>query len=81
VVGEAFIYPFGSNSSRIARKLEFNKFPAFMKVGIKGQHTIIDKWPFRLKLKPGQQGAQQEFDRMMGTGVNGKEFYLEWKRV
>lgn len=52
-----------------------------MKVGIKGQHTIIDKWPFRLKLKPGQQGAQQEFDRMMGTGVNGKEFYLEWKRV
>ncbi|KAF5984263.1 hypothetical protein FCOIX_2766 [Fusarium coicis] len=66
---------------RIARKLEFNKFPEFMKVGIKGQQTIIDKWPFRLKLKPGQQGAQQEFHRMMGPGVNGKEFYLEWKRV
>ncbi|KAF5541431.1 hypothetical protein FMEXI_7944 [Fusarium mexicanum] len=67
---------------RIARKLEFDKFPEFLNVGIKDQHTIIDKWRFRLKLKPGQQGAQQEFDRMMmGQGVTGKEFYLEWKRV
>nr|RBQ98979.1 hypothetical protein FVER53263_03286 [Fusarium verticillioides] len=62
---------------KIARKLEFNKFPEFMKVGIKDQHTIIDKWPFRLKLKPGHQGAQKEFDRMMGPGLGGKEFYLE----
>ncbi|KAF5577993.1 hypothetical protein FPCIR_11794 [Fusarium pseudocircinatum] len=67
---------------RIARKLEFDKFPEFLNVGIKDQHTIVDKWRFRLKLKPGQQGAQQEFDRMMmGQGVTGKEFYLEWKRV
>ncbi|KAF5534428.1 hypothetical protein FPHYL_13431 [Fusarium phyllophilum] len=66
---------------KIARKLEFDKFPEFMKVGIKDQHTIIEKWPFRLKLKPGQEGAQEEFDRMMGPGVTGKEFYLEWKRV
>ncbi|KAF5658279.1 SET MYND domain-containing protein [Fusarium denticulatum] len=67
---------------RIARKLEFDKFPEFLNVGIKDEHTIIDKWRFRLKLKPGQKGAQEEFDRMMmGQGVTGKELYLEWKRV
>ena len=42
---------------------------------------LKEKWPFRLKLKPGQAGAQEEFDRMMGPGVTGKEFYSEWKRV
>ncbi|KAF5653986.1 SET and MYND domain protein [Fusarium sp. NRRL 25303] len=66
---------------KIAHKLEFDEFPEYMKVGIKDEHTIIEKWPFRLKLKPGQAGAQEEFDRMMGPGVTGKEFYLEWKRV
>lgn len=72
---------FGPNSCRIAHKLEFDEFPKYMKVGIKAEHTIIEKWPSRLKLKPGQAGVQEEFDRMMGAGVTGKEFYLEWKRV
>ncbi|KAF4439781.1 hypothetical protein FACUT_3901 [Fusarium acutatum] len=41
-----------ANSSPIfVRKLEFHKFPEYLKVGIKDQNTIIEKWPFRLKLK------------------------------
>ncbi|KAG4287362.1 hypothetical protein FPRO06_05014 [Fusarium proliferatum] len=65
---------------KIAHKLEFDEFPEYMKLWIKDEHTIIEKWPFRLKLKQGQAGEQEEFDRVMGAGVTGKEFYLEWKR-
>ena len=48
---------------------------------MKDTHTIIEKWPFRLKLQPGQPGAQEEFDRLLGGGMSGKERYVEWKRV
>jgi hypothetical protein len=36
---------------------------------------------FRLKLRPGQSGAQEEFDRLLSGGVSGKERYVEWKRI
>ena len=75
------VIAFGPNSYRIAHRLEFDEFPEYTKLGIKDELTIIEKWPFRLKLKQGQAGEQEEFDRVMGAGVTGKEFYLEWKRV
>jgi hypothetical protein len=46
---------------------------------IKEEHTIVEKWPYRLKLQPGQPGAQEEFDRLMSGGVSGTERYVEWK--
>lgn len=46
---------------------------------IREENTIVDKWPFRLKFEPGQPGAQEEFDRLMGGGVSGTERYVEWK--
>ncbi|KAK1490750.1 hypothetical protein CCUS01_14345 [Colletotrichum cuscutae] len=48
---------------------------------MKGSYTVIEKWPFKLKLRPGQTGAQEEFDRLLGGGVSSKERYVEWKRV
>ena len=48
---------------------------------MKDTHTIIEKWPFRLKLQSGQPGAQEEFDRLLGGGMSGKERYVEWKRA
>ncbi|KAK1624557.1 hypothetical protein BDP81DRAFT_437802 [Colletotrichum phormii] len=48
---------------------------------IKENHTVIEKWPFRLKLRPGQTSAQEEFNRLLGGGVSSKERYVEWKRV
>lgn len=48
---------------------------------MKEKHTIIEKWPFRLKLRPGQPGAQEEFDRLLRGDVSSKERYVEWKRT
>ncbi|RDW81293.1 uncharacterized protein DSM5745_04850 [Aspergillus mulundensis] len=46
----------------------------------KEPHTIVDKWPTRLKLQPGQPGAQEEFDRHILRSVRGTLRYVEWQR-
>lgn len=48
---------------------------------MKDKHTVIEKWPFRLKLAPGQSGAQEEFELALRGGPSTKERYVEWKRV
>jgi hypothetical protein len=48
---------------------------------MKDKHTIIDKWPYRLKLEPGQEGSSEEFYRLMTSGLSSRELYLEWKRI
>jgi hypothetical protein len=50
-------------------------------VGIKDSHTIIDKWPLRLKLEHGQPGAQEEFELLQQSEHEGVERYVEWKRI
>lgn len=60
---------------------EFSRFPQFLGMTMKETHTIVEKWPFRLKLEPGQKGAKEEFDFMMIGGVSGKERYMEWTRI
>jgi hypothetical protein len=62
-------------------KFDFAKAAELTGAVMKNEHTVIEKWPFKLKLRPGQPGAQDEFDRLMGGGVSSKERYLEWKRV
>ncbi|KAJ5389499.1 uncharacterized protein N7496_000567 [Penicillium cataractarum] len=66
---------------RYMRKFEIRKAGDLLGAMMKENHTIIEKWPYRLKLRPGQPGAQDEFDRRMRDGVSGKERYVEWKRV
>ncbi len=68
-------------AARVIKELKFVKAGEFLGAAMKDKHTIIDKWPFRLKLRPGQPGAQEEFERMLGGGVSGKERYVEWKRT
>lgn len=55
--------------------------PRIVGAAMKDDHTVIEKWPFRLKLQTGQPGAQAEFNRLVCGGVSSKEFYLEWKRL
>ncbi|QPC76664.1 hypothetical protein HYE68_007416 [Fusarium pseudograminearum] len=66
---------------KIAKTFNFSAFPQYMGVAIKEKHTIVEKWPHRLKRKPHQRGAKEDFDLSMRGGASGKELYLEWKRV
>ncbi|KFA72162.1 hypothetical protein S40288_07082 [Stachybotrys chartarum IBT 40288] len=45
----------------------------------KKKHTVVEKWPFALECQPGDENAQEEFDRLVGYGPSPKERYVEWK--
>lgn len=47
----------------------------------KANNTIIDKWPLRIKRSPGQAGAREEFEDLLGSHHIGCERYVEWKRA
>lgn len=47
----------------------------------KTKNTIIEKWPLRLKKRPGQVGATEEFETLLGSHHVGGERYVEWKRA
>ncbi|OBT63191.1 hypothetical protein VE03_07739 [Pseudogymnoascus sp. 23342-1-I1] len=67
--------------NRCVNNLEFSETAQCVGAAMKEKHTVIEKWPFKLKLRPGQPGAQKEFDRLLSGGVSGKERYVEWKRI
>lgn len=66
--------------ARYTARYKFTEAAELVGVTMKKNHTVIEKWPFRLKLRPGLGGAQEEFDRLIGGGVSSKECYLEWRR-
>jgi hypothetical protein len=51
------------------------------KARVRSRNSIVDKWPARLKLRPKQPGAQEEFNAAVASKLNGTECYLEWQRV
>ena len=69
------------SSSRFANKFKLAELARVCGLAIKDKHTIIEKWPYNLKLRPGQAGAQEEFDRALRGSPSSKERYMEWKRV
>ncbi|KAM0347333.1 hypothetical protein ACHAPU_004852 [Fusarium lateritium] len=66
---------------RVAKLFQFSDFPEYVGAAMKEKHTIVEKWPYRLKLGPKQKGAKEEFDQMMRGGASGKERYMEWTRM
>ncbi|PLB54875.1 hypothetical protein P170DRAFT_483657 [Aspergillus steynii IBT 23096] len=67
--------------NRYQNGLHFREAGEAFGARMKKRHTIVDRWPCRLKLRPDQAGAQEEFDRCMRQGNTGKERFVEWKRM
>jgi hypothetical protein len=59
----------------------FKQISADLKVEMKKVNTIIDKWPTRLKLRPGEKGDKEAFLALLGSTFIGTERYVEWRRV
>ncbi|KFY46659.1 hypothetical protein V495_02325 [Pseudogymnoascus sp. VKM F-4514 (FW-929)] len=59
----------------------FRQISAELKVEVKKVNTIIDKWPTRLKLRPGEKGDKEEFLALLGSTFIGTERFVEWRRV
>ncbi|KAK2803070.1 hypothetical protein FQN50_007151 [Emmonsiellopsis sp. PD_5] len=55
----------------------FGDIEALLGLGIKLNHTIVPKWPMRLKKQP----TQREFDMLLGLRREGCERYVELVRT
>ncbi|KAK4207107.1 hypothetical protein QBC37DRAFT_456544 [Rhypophila decipiens] len=63
------------------RNRDFDGLSTKLGVSEKECNTIVEKWPTRLKLRHGQDGAQEEFMVLLGSNFSGTERYVEWKRT
>ncbi|KAL8831439.1 MAG: hypothetical protein Q9170_005288 [Blastenia crenularia] len=54
--------------------------PAADQAGLKmkKKNTVVEAWPMRLKKRPGENGAEDEFDRLTASSCSGAEHYVEW---
>lgn len=59
---------------------KFKDIEHYFGVVIKDRHTIIDKWPTRLKKQSGDKGSQEEFKMLLASGRTGTERYVEWRK-
>ncbi|PHH78981.1 hypothetical protein CDD80_5922 [Ophiocordyceps camponoti-rufipedis] len=75
------VYSYDDTFDRYASLHNFGQAAAILGTAIKEEHTIVEKWPYKLKLVPGQPKAQEEFTRVLGSWAIGKERYIEWKRI
>ena len=60
---------------------EFKKISTDLGVEMKKSNTIVEKWPTQLKLKVGEQGAEEEFRLHLGSGCGSIERHVEWSRL
>jgi hypothetical protein len=61
--------------------MAFSEMEEALGVAMKAKHTVIEKWPYQMKLQPGQPGAQEEFNRLVRGDLSGNERYVEWRRT
>ncbi|RDW86109.1 uncharacterized protein DSM5745_02751 [Aspergillus mulundensis] len=66
---------------RVVIRHQLREAAAFLGVKMKDEHTIVEQWPQQLKLRPGQPGAKEEFERHLADGISNKLRYVEWVRV
>jgi hypothetical protein len=60
---------------------DFRRAEQAFRMSMNKKNTIIPQWPTKLKLRPGQEGAQEEFDILAASAHAGVERYVEWKRT
>jgi hypothetical protein len=48
---------------------------------IKETHTIIEKWPTKVKTSPGQDGWEEDFVTALGSMASPCSRYVEWARL
>ena len=48
---------------------------------MKDLHTVVEAWPTKPMLRPGETQAQNEFNILLGSNYSCIERFVEWKRT
>lgn len=70
-----------TNFIRYTRLFRFDQIPADLQVAMKDLNTIVEAWPTRPVLEPGQEGSQDEFNILLGSNYSCVERLVEWRRT
>ncbi|UKZ75167.1 hypothetical protein TrVFT333_002843 [Trichoderma virens FT-333] len=65
---------------RFMNNFRFSQVEQLFGVTMKRKNTVIEKWPFKMKLQYGQPGALEELIQLTDEVVLAKERYVEWRR-
>ncbi|KAJ8610581.1 hypothetical protein MRB53_038486 [Persea americana] len=55
----------------------FRNISAASNGAMKTKNSIVEAWPFQLKLRYGTAGSQHEFDTILASNLSGLEHYVE----
>ncbi|KAK7973521.1 trehalose-phosphatase [Apiospora saccharicola] len=65
--------------AKYIERIEFVPVLHSMGMEMKETHTIVDKWPMRLKKRPDEAGAKEEFQDLCNSQHTGGDRYVEWR--
>ncbi|KAL8858535.1 MAG: hypothetical protein Q9178_004829 [Gyalolechia marmorata] len=60
---------------------DFKACAKYAGLEMRKRNTVVEAWPMRLKKKPKEKGADEEFQTLMASCCTGAERYVEWVRV
>ncbi|KAK8074373.1 hypothetical protein PG994_005272 [Apiospora phragmitis] len=74
------LYPLTQDGA-LRYKERFGFVPVLYSMGMemKREHTIIDKWFMRLKKRPGEDRAKEEFQDLLNGQHTGSDRHVEWR--
>lgn len=80
-----FVYPMTQTGAilifyRYMKEVHFLDTARLLNLTMKQSHSIVEKWPMRLRLKSYEAGAKEEFKILLASAHSGAERYVEWKR-
>lgn len=64
-----------------AREVHMEEVSRANKLKVKESNSVVAKWPYRLKKKYGEVGAQAEFEELLASDLVGFERYVEWSAM
>lgn len=62
------------------RTMEFEARARDAGVQMRKKNRVVEMWPMRVSKSPGENGAREEFERVLASRSRGAERYVEWVR-
>ena len=80
-MNRVYLLDFDALFGRYIQNEDFEQKSANASLGMISKHTVIERWPYRLKKQPGEEGAQEDFKLLPSSGLTGWERQVEWERI
>ncbi|KAF2227139.1 hypothetical protein BDZ85DRAFT_306527 [Elsinoe ampelina] len=71
--------PFDEIWETYTQRIRFGEAARQAGMRVKEGHTLVEKWPYRVRFEAGDPVVMEGFWRRLGSGLSGCERYVEWR--